>query len=147
MNLFSYNHFVHWFRTSFGKLIQTIFQSFFAWMSFPKNYLYRTSEFVIHYFSTECSVLDGYSKYRPMTCPKILKIWWISFPYIGLAHDPEIETLKKLDEFSSDMAWLMTRKTKISEKFLDEFSRICQYGLKRTFSAGDLISSLSGSSF
>ena len=37
---------------------------------------------------------------------------------------------KKLDEFSSKMAWVTTQKMKISEKFLDDFSRFANKGLK-----------------
>ena len=33
-----------------------------------------------------------------------------------------------MDEFSSNMVWLMTQKTEIFENFLDEFSRIRQIG-------------------
>ena len=49
------------------------------------------------------------------------------FSKIGLAQDPKIEiSKKKMDEFSSNTVWFMTRKTVISEKILNEFSRIWQ---------------------
>ena len=37
-----------------------------------------------------------------------------------------------MNAFSSKTACVTTRKMKISEKFLDEFSMICQSGLKQS---------------
>ena len=38
-----------------------------------------------------------------------------------------------MDEFSSKTACMTTRKMEIPENFLDEFSMICQWGLKREY--------------
>ena len=41
----------------------------------------------------------------------------------------EADFWKTLDEFFSITVWPVTRKTEISENFLYDFSRICQFGL------------------
>ena len=42
-----------------------------------------------------------------------------------IAQKPKIEISKKFEVFQKSI-WLMTRTTEISEKNVDEFSRICQ---------------------
>ena len=42
------------------------------------------------------------------------------FSNYGLAHEPKTKISKQTDEFSSNTVWLITRKTQISEEFLDD---------------------------
>ena len=50
----------------------------------------------------------------------------MSFPEIGLAHAANLKFQKKMDEFSRNKVCLTPQKTEISEKILDDFSRIRQ---------------------
>ena len=49
---------------------------------------------------------------------------WMSFPKI-VPH-PQIEISKKIVRVFQKNVQVTTRKTEISEKYLDEFTRICQ---------------------
>ena len=98
----------------------------FYWKTYPivnwKILGRRTGRFTGKLIQTKC-----YLSYTV----SITKFEWMSFPVKGSVWRPRIE--KKLrysgflmDEFSSKTACMTTRKMKISEKFLDEFSMICQ---------------------
>ena len=50
---------------------------------------------------------------------------WV-FQWNGLFDASELKFRKKLDEFSSKTACVTTQKMNILEKFLDDFSMICE---------------------
>ena len=49
------------------------------WMSFPEIGLCDAPKFFEYHFSTKCSILDEFSRSRPVSCPIILKltIGWV----------------------------------------------------------------------
>ena len=83
----------------------SFWNSAFIWW-LEKIIWYRIVKFSWHELDRTTSVLqDGIAG-------KLIHIWSRNF--------------EKMDEFSHNTVWLMNRKTEISEKFLDEFSRIRQ---------------------
>ena len=63
-------------------------EPFHIWMSFPEIGLCHAPEFFEYQFSTKCSILDEFSKNRPVSFPK--NDDWMCFPEIGLAHAPNL---------------------------------------------------------
>ena len=57
----------------------------------------------------------------------------MNFPEIGPAHAPEIESSKKYWISFPEIRLCHNPETEILEKFLDEFSRTCQWELNGLF--------------
>ena len=63
-----------WVRPIFGKLIQSSILEFRGmtqvdfWISFPEICLWNAPEFFEYHCSTKCSVLDEFSRNRPVVC-------------------------------------------------------------------------------
>ena len=67
-----------------------------------------------------------FNEFRVKTQKNLLKIQiWMIFPVIGSAHDPKIKISKKYWMSFPEIGQARDpEKTEISEKFMDEFSRI-----------------------